>query len=184
MAVHLYNKCFSKTEMFNLTYSINHSIKHNIVARKMFHSISCLRGFCQPWLDGLSQFKVINKSSLYNTCKLITQNAVDMFVQTDAGFCRTIKKTLRQNKAEAALTLPGQLGDKHLYWLASFISILMELYILTAKLWKLFAVFLRRQYGWSTLSLFQVLQPCRPLIHLRLSILFFTCTTQLKTYCL
>lgn len=29
MAVHLYNKCFSKTKLFNLTYSINLSIKHN-----------------------------------------------------------------------------------------------------------------------------------------------------------
>lgn len=150
----------------------------------MFHSISCLRGFCQPWLDGLSQFYVINKSSIYNRCKLISQNGVDMFVQTDAGFCRIIKKVSGRIKPKAALTLPGHLGDKHLYWLASFIYILMELYILTAKLGKLFAVLLTRQYGWSTLSLFQVLQPCRPLIHLRLSILFFTCTTQLKTYCL
>lgn len=145
----------------------------------MFHSISCLRGFCQPWLDGLSQFNVINNPSIYSTWKLITQNAVDMFVQTDAGFCMIIKELLGRIKPKAALTLPGHLDDKHLYWFAS-----MELYILTAKFEKLFAVLLRRQYGWSTLSLFQVLKPSRPLIHLRLSILFFTFTTQWKTYCL
>lgn len=88
-------------------------------------------------------------------------------------FAGSSKKLSGRKKPKAALTLPGHLGDKHLYWLASFIYILMELYILTTKLGKLFAVLLTRQYGWSTLSLFQVLQPCRPLLHLRLSILFF-----------
>lgn len=102
---------------------------------------------------------------------------MEPLVQTNAGSSKNFLNEL----SSVDFTTRDVWATKSLVcWL--FISIPMELNIVMTKFGMLFAVLLSQHYGCSNLSLFRVLQPHMSLLHLTLSILLFTCTTQLKKY--
>lgn len=102
---------------------------------------------------------------------------MEPLVQTDAGSSKNFLNEL----SSVDFTTRDVLATKSLVcWL--FISIRMELNIVMTKFGMLFAVLLSQHYGCSNLSLFRVLQQHMSLLHLTLSILFFTCTKQFNKY--
>lgn len=91
--------------------------------------------FCQPWMDlwlnlMLKTIQVFMKTkSIYEERQMVTDSQ---------NRCRIIDKFPDRVKRPRR-SLPGHLGDKHLSWL----SILIEIYILIAKFWNLLGFLLR-----------------------------------------